>query len=264
MRWRGAVAVSRSLTGAVRLPPARHGPSVLRPAISGQAGAGDRAVRRRRHSGRGRAHHQPQLTAQIGQTFVVENRSGADGVVGAQTVAEAPPDGYTLLLTSSSFVVNPSFHKKLPFDVIHDFEPVSSIAATETYILGINPRLPVGSVPELIALTRGGSNQVSFGSPGVGNGLHLAAELFKSLTKTQMVHVPDGHVHAGQDISHGAGATRSCLVIPRPCSSSPPTARRRAAKGRRSCRSGSPLLPSRRCPAPPHRGSATRGSGRSC
>ncbi len=131
-----------------------------------------------------------QLTAQTGQTFVVENRSGADGVVGAQTVAEAPPDGYTLLVTSSSFVVNPSFHKKLPFDVIRDFEPVSNIAATEAYILGINPRLPVRSVPELIALTRGGDNQISFGSPGVGNGLHLAAELFKSLTKTQMVHVP--------------------------------------------------------------------------
>ena len=131
-----------------------------------------------------------QLTAQTGQTFVVENRSGADGVVGAQTVAEAPPDGYTLLVTSSSFVVNPSFHKKLPFDVIRDFEPVSNIAATEAYILGINPRLPVRSVSELIALTRGGDNQISFGSPGVGNGLHLAAELFKSLTKTQMVHVP--------------------------------------------------------------------------
>jgi tripartite-type tricarboxylate transporter receptor subunit TctC len=131
-----------------------------------------------------------QLAAQTGQTFVVENRPGADGVVGAQTVAEAPPDGYTLLVTSSSFVVNPSFHKKLPFDVIRDFEPVSNVAATEAYILGVYPGLPARTVPELVALVRGGDNKISFGSPGVGNGLHLAAELFKSLTRTQMVHVP--------------------------------------------------------------------------
>jgi tripartite-type tricarboxylate transporter receptor subunit TctC len=131
-----------------------------------------------------------QLAAQTGQTFVVENKPGADGVVGAQAVAEAPPDGYTLLVTSSSFVVNPSFHKRMPFDVVRDFEPISNIAAVEAYILGVNPNLPVRTVPELVALARGADNKISFGSPGVGNGLHLAAELFKSLTKTQMVHVP--------------------------------------------------------------------------
>jgi tripartite-type tricarboxylate transporter receptor subunit TctC len=131
-----------------------------------------------------------QLAAQTGQAFVVENRPGADGVVGAQTVAEAPPDGYTLLVTSSSFVVNPSFHKKLPFDVVRDFEPVSNLAVTEAYILGVNPGLPVRTVQELIALAQRSDGKISFGSPGVGNGLHLAAELFKSLTRTQMVHVP--------------------------------------------------------------------------
>jgi tripartite-type tricarboxylate transporter receptor subunit TctC len=87
-----------------------------------------------------------QLAAQTRQAFVVENRPGADGVVGAQTVGEAPPDGYTLLVTSSSFVVNPSFHKKLPFDVVRDFEPVSNLAVTEAYILGVNPGLPVRTV----------------------------------------------------------------------------------------------------------------------
>jgi tripartite-type tricarboxylate transporter receptor subunit TctC len=130
-----------------------------------------------------------QLAAQTGQAFVVENRPGA-GVLGAQTVAESPPDGYTLLVTSSSFVVNPSFHKKLPFDVVRDFEPVSNLAVTEAYILGVNPRLPVRTVQEMIALTRRADSKISFGSPGVGNGLHLAAELFKSLTRTRMVHVP--------------------------------------------------------------------------
>jgi tripartite-type tricarboxylate transporter receptor subunit TctC len=131
-----------------------------------------------------------QLAMQTGQTFVVENRAGADGVLGAQAVAEAPPDGYTLLITSSSFVVNPSFHKKLPFDVIRDFEPVSNVAATEAYILGVNPALPARTVQELVALTKASGSAISFGSPGIGNGLHLAAELFKSLTGAQIVHVP--------------------------------------------------------------------------
>jgi tripartite-type tricarboxylate transporter receptor subunit TctC len=131
-----------------------------------------------------------QLSTQTGRSFVVENRAGADGVIGAQAVADAPPDGYTLLVTSSSFVINPSFHKTLPFDVIRDFAPVSNLAATEAYILGVNPSLPARTVPELLALLRRPDSRISFGSPGVGNGLHLAAELFKSLTKTQMVHVP--------------------------------------------------------------------------
>jgi tripartite-type tricarboxylate transporter receptor subunit TctC len=131
-----------------------------------------------------------QLAAQTGQSFVVENRAGADGVLGAQAVAEAPPDGHTLLVTSSSFVVNPSFHKKLPFDVIRDFEPVSNVAATEAYILGVNPQLPARTAQELIALAKAPGSTISFGSPGVGNGLHLAAELFKSLTGAHMVHVP--------------------------------------------------------------------------
>ncbi len=131
-----------------------------------------------------------QLSTQTGQTFVVENRPGADGVVGSQAVAESAPDGYTILITSSSFVVNPSFHKTMPFNVIRDFEPVTNIAATEAYILGVNPKVPAQNVQEFIALARRPDSKISFGSPGVGNGLHLAAELFKSLTKTQMVHVP--------------------------------------------------------------------------
>ncbi len=130
------------------------------------------------------------LAEQTGQSFVVENRPGADGVVGAHAVAQSAPDGYTLLVTSSSFVINPSFHKNLPFNVLTDFEPVSNIAAIEAYILGVNPAVRAQTVAELIALTRDPAARISFGSPGVGNSVHLVTELFKSLTKTQMVHVP--------------------------------------------------------------------------
>jgi len=85
---------------------------------------------------------------------------------------------------------NPSFHKSLPFNVLTDFEPVSNIAAIEAYILGVYPGLPARTVAELVALTRDPAAKISFGSPGVGNSIHLVTELFKTLTKTQMVHVP--------------------------------------------------------------------------
>ena len=130
------------------------------------------------------------LSEVTGQSFVVENRPGADGMVGAQAVAQAAPDGTTLLVTSSSFAINPSFHKNMPFDVLTDFEPVSNIAAIEAYILGVYPGLSARTVAELLALTRDPAAKISFGSPGVGNSIHLVTELFKTLTKTQMVHVP--------------------------------------------------------------------------
>lgn len=130
------------------------------------------------------------LSAQTGKSFVVENRPGADGVIGAQAVATAAPDGYTLLLTSSSFVINPAFHKKMPFDVVRDFEPVTSLAVIDGYVLAANPGLPVHTVQQLVALSRKPDSHISYGSAGVGNGLHLAAELFKMLTGARMLHIP--------------------------------------------------------------------------
>jgi tripartite-type tricarboxylate transporter receptor subunit TctC len=180
-RWLGALAATLGLLCAEAPAQTQYPAKPVRVIVPFAAGGTPDVV--------GRIISQ-QLAAQTGQSFVVENRAGADGVLGAQAVAEAPPDGYTLLVTSSSFVVNPSFHKKLPFEVIRDFEPVSNVAATEAYILGVNPGLPARNVQELVALAKAPGNTISFGSPGVGNGLHLAAELFKSLTRTHMVHVP--------------------------------------------------------------------------
>jgi tripartite-type tricarboxylate transporter receptor subunit TctC len=130
------------------------------------------------------------LSTQTGQTFVVENRAGGGGIVGAQIVAEAAPDGYTLLVTSSSFVINPSFHKNMPFDVIRDFEPVSNICAVDGFILGVNPNIAAKTVGELVAFARSKPQAVAYSTPGSGNVLHLAGELFQMRTGTKMVHVP--------------------------------------------------------------------------
>lgn len=130
-----------------------------------------------------------QLTTQTGKSFIVDNRAGADGMIGAQVVAEAAPDGYTLLVTSSSFVVNPSFHRTLPFDVNTSFEAVTNICAVDGFILATNPEVKARTVPELIALAKTPKG-LSFASPGVGNVLHLAGELFQQRIGTKLLHVP--------------------------------------------------------------------------
>jgi tripartite-type tricarboxylate transporter receptor subunit TctC len=130
-----------------------------------------------------------QLTNQTGKAFIVDNRAGADGMIGTQVVAESAPDGYTLLVTSSSFVVNPSFHRTLPFDVNKSFEAVTNICAVDGFILAVNPKLPAQSVPELVALAKR-PDGISFASPGVGNVLHLAGELFQQRIGAKLLHVP--------------------------------------------------------------------------
>ena len=131
-----------------------------------------------------------QLAVQTGQSYIVDNRPGAGGTIGADIVAKALPDGNTLFVSTATITVYPSLYKKLPFDVIKDFAPISQMAATEGYILVVTPALPVRDVKELIALARRPDSKISYGSNGMGSTGHLVAALFNSLAKTNMLHVP--------------------------------------------------------------------------
>ena len=131
-----------------------------------------------------------QLTAQTGQRFLVDNKPGSSGVIGAEFVAKAAPDGYTLLVAPASLASLPSLQKKLPFDVLKSFTPVSQIAASEASFLVVPPSLPVKTLKDLIAYAKDPKNHVTYASTGIGTGSHLRMALFSSANGAPMLHVP--------------------------------------------------------------------------
>ena len=124
----------------------------------------------------------------LGQPLVIDNRGGANAIIGCDLLAKAAPDGYTLMYISIAFAINPSTHKKLPFDTSRDFTPITNAVMGQGSLLAVNPSVPAKSVTDLIALAK--KQQLSFGSPGVGNVLHLIAEAFNSRAGINMLHVP--------------------------------------------------------------------------
>jgi tripartite-type tricarboxylate transporter receptor subunit TctC len=130
-----------------------------------------------------------RLSDAVSQPVVVDNRPGAGSLHGTDLVAKAAPDGYTLLVVAASFTINPSIRKNLPFDPVRDFAPVTQLV-TLPHILVVHPSLPVKSVTELIALAKAKPGQLNYGSSGIATSTHMAAELFRHLTGTDMVNVP--------------------------------------------------------------------------
>ncbi len=180
-RERAATPILGALIAALCAPPAGHAQSypsrpirVIVPAAAG--GAGDTVAR---------AIGQ-KLTDKWGQQVVVDNRTG---IVGTETVARAAPDGYTLLLTTSALAVRQAVYRKLPFHALRDFAPVTQVM-TQSNILVVHPGVPVKSVAELIAYARARPGELNYGSSGNGGSNHLAGEMFKSMARVNIVHVP--------------------------------------------------------------------------
>jgi len=144
-----------------------------------------------------------QLTARMGRPFVIENRPGAGTIVATAAVAKAPPDGHTLLITTSAFAINASLHKLLPYDPLAGFSPVALVAEIPL-VLVVNPALPVESAADLVAFAKQNPGRLSYASSGLGSAPHLAAELFKSAAAVEIAHVPyKGGPQAMTDIIGG-------------------------------------------------------------
>jgi tripartite-type tricarboxylate transporter receptor subunit TctC len=129
-----------------------------------------------------------EMEGSLGQPVVVDNRGGANGIIGSDIVAKAAPDGYTLMHISMAFAINPSTYKKLPFDPIRDFTPITNPIVGHGSLLVVHPSLPARSVTELVALAK--KQQLVYSSPGIGNVLHLITEAFSVRAGIRMLHVP--------------------------------------------------------------------------
>jgi len=131
----------------------------------------------------------PWLSERLGQQFVVENRPGSGNNIGTEAVVRAAPDGYTLLMVSSSNAINATLYDKLNFVFLRDIAPVAGIISLP-FVMVVNPSVPAKTVPEFTAYAKANPGKISFGSPGIGTPGHVAGELFKMMAGVEMIHVP--------------------------------------------------------------------------
>jgi tripartite-type tricarboxylate transporter receptor subunit TctC len=170
-----ATTASAQTTGAKAWPT-----RVVRIVLPGSPGAGSDII--------GRVLAQP-LSRSFGQTFIIDNRPGAANIIATEVVAKAPADGYTLLIgTTGTFITNPLVYAKLPYS-IKDFETISNVVDAP-FILATHPSVPVKTVTELVALAKARPAQLAVASFGIGSSTHFAGELFQTMTKTKLIHVP--------------------------------------------------------------------------
>lgn len=151
-----------------------------------------------------------RLTEALGQPVIVDYRPGAGGTIGAEVTARSPNDGYTLMLTSVSLTISPSIYKALKFDVPRDFTPITLIA-TVPNVMVVHPLVPAKNLKELIQVARTKPGRLSFGSGGVGSSNHLANEMFMSLARVRMVHVP--YKGASIALTHILGGEIDLVVV---------------------------------------------------
>jgi tripartite-type tricarboxylate transporter receptor subunit TctC len=182
-----------------------------------------------------------KLSEHFGKQFFVENIGGAGGNVGTGRVAQAVPDGYTILVNGANHVVNPTLYDQIPYDPVKDFEPVT-LAVTAPAVLTIHPSLPVQTVKDLVALIKANAGKYSYASPGTGTPPHLVGELFRLSLGLDLVHVPFngggpaiGSAVAGHTpISFGSMAPAVPLVKEGKLRARPATLRLKAILGSRS------------------------------
>jgi tripartite-type tricarboxylate transporter receptor subunit TctC len=129
------------------------------------------------------------LTGRLGQQFIIENKPGASGNIGTDTVAKAPPDGYTVLQIVTPNAINSALYSNLPFDFLRDIAPVIYVARL-AYVVVVNPSLPVKTIPELIAHAKANPGKINYGSAGQGTPQNISCELFKMMAGVNLVHVP--------------------------------------------------------------------------
>jgi tripartite-type tricarboxylate transporter receptor subunit TctC len=145
----------------------------------------------------------PKLAERLGQPVVVENKPGASGNIGAESVAHAKPDGHTLLVSANTMLIAANLYKNVPYDPLTDFAPIS-LAAWGTLMLVANPKTKFNTVEEFVAQAKRDPGKINYGSPGVGTPHHMAMELFKDLTHSNLVHVPyKGTAGAVTDVLSG-------------------------------------------------------------
>ncbi len=188
-----------------------------------------------------------QLEPQLGQAIVVDNRGGANGIIGIDIVSKAPADGYTLLSTASVFAINPAIYRKLPYDTEKDFVPVANFANGPGYLFVVHPSVPATTLKELVALAR--EKPLRYGTAGIGNGQHLVGELLNMTAGIQLQHVPykgggpafnavvsgEVHVHFAAAITALAHVKAARRRARPPQSSNDCTPRSAARSTRRSC-----------------------------
>ena len=149
----------------------------------------------------------------IGGTVIIENRAGAGGNIGIGAAAHAEPDGYTLLITSSAYVVNPGLYARIPYDPYKDFAPIAELGTSPNVIV-VSPKLGINSIAELIARAKADPNELNYASPGIGTTPHLSMELLKIVGGIQITHVPFSGAAPAIQAVLGGTTQIACAALP--------------------------------------------------